>query len=105
MIQHRGPNRSSFLWGRSTRNSRIERLWVDLGAQFVRCWRAFFIRLEDLHMLDSSDARHLWLLHFLFLDQLNIDCEQFQNDWNHHSVSKRGHDQSPLVCHVLILYS
>ncbi|KAG6380631.1 hypothetical protein JVT61DRAFT_4997 [Boletus reticuloceps] len=47
-------------------------------------------------MLDPSDARHLWLLHFLFLDQLNIDCEQFQNDWNHHSVSKRGHDQSPL---------
>ncbi|KAH0834141.1 hypothetical protein J3R83DRAFT_11444, partial [Lanmaoa asiatica] len=71
----------------STRNSRIEHLWVDLGAQFVRCWQAFFTHLEDLHMVDSTDPRHLWLLHFLFLDQINIDCVQFQRDWNHHPVS------------------
>ena len=26
MIQHSGPNRSSFIWGKSARNARIERL-------------------------------------------------------------------------------
>ncbi|KAH0827526.1 hypothetical protein J3R83DRAFT_4239 [Lanmaoa asiatica] len=96
MIEHRGHNRSSFLWGRSTRNSRIERLWVDLGINFVRRWRAFFIRLEDIHMLDVSNAHHLWLLQHLFLGYLNDDCQQFQRDWNHHPISKRGHNQSPL---------
>ncbi|KAH0835633.1 hypothetical protein J3R83DRAFT_9382 [Lanmaoa asiatica] len=96
MIEHRGHNRSSFLWGRSTRNSRIERLWMDLGINFVRRWRAFFIRLEDIHMLDVSNAHHLWLLQHLFLGYLNDNCQQFQRDWNHHPISKQGHNQSPL---------
>ena len=26
--------------------------WIDLGAQFIYCWHAFFIWLEDLHLLD-----------------------------------------------------
>lgn len=100
MIRHRGPNRSSFLWGQSTRNSCIERLWVDVGINFVRCWKAFFIRLEDIHMLDMSNSHHMWLLHHLFLGQLNDDCQQFQLDWNHHPISKRGHNQAPLVCYI-----
>ena len=87
MIQHRGPNRSS-LWGQSTQNSRIERLWVDTGINFVRQWKAFFICLEDIHELDVSNPHHLWLLHYLFLGQLNDDCQQFQYDWNHHPISK-----------------
>ncbi|KAH0826074.1 hypothetical protein J3R83DRAFT_5814 [Lanmaoa asiatica] len=99
MIKHHGHNQSSFLWGRSTRNSRIERLWVDLGINFVRRWKAFFICLEDIHMLDVSNAHHLWLLQHLFLGYLNNDCQQFQRDWNHHPISKRGHNQSPLVHH------
>ncbi|KAI1783456.1 hypothetical protein LXA43DRAFT_871716, partial [Ganoderma leucocontextum] len=27
MIKYRGPNRASFMWGSSTRNTRIERMW------------------------------------------------------------------------------
>ena len=88
--------------GADPQGTHIERLWVDLGVQFVRQQRTFFIRLEDLHLLDSTDPCHLWLRQFLFFDQLNIDCVQFQNDWNHHPVSKQGHDQSPLVCNPLI---
>lgn len=105
MIQHRGPNRSSFMWGKSTSNSRIERLWVDTGIQFVRHWRAFFARLEDIHLLDAHDPCHLWLLQLLFLDELNHDCHQFQQDWNHHPISKHGHNQTPLVCCMPVTYS
>jgi hypothetical protein len=42
MILLRGPNRASFMWGSSTFNTRIERLWVEVGSQFARRWRAFF---------------------------------------------------------------
>ncbi|KIK81260.1 hypothetical protein PAXRUDRAFT_72813, partial [Paxillus rubicundulus Ve08.2h10] len=42
--------------------------------------------------LDPTNTCHLWLFYFLFLDQLNINCVQFQNDWNHHLVSKQGHN-------------
>ncbi|KAJ6470499.1 hypothetical protein C8R45DRAFT_937408 [Mycena sanguinolenta] len=38
MIKHRGTKRASFMWGSSTRNTHIERLWVEVGTQFARRW-------------------------------------------------------------------
>ncbi|KAK6966454.1 hypothetical protein R3P38DRAFT_3337925 [Favolaschia claudopus] len=96
MILHRAPNRTSFMWGSSTHNTRIERLWVEVGTQFARQWRAFFIRLGDLHRLDRTNPGHLWLLHILFLDSPNEDCRVFQEQWNSHPISGRqGNDMSP----------
>ncbi|KAJ6568265.1 hypothetical protein DFH09DRAFT_917831, partial [Mycena vulgaris] len=79
----------------STTNTRIERLWVEVGSQFARRWRGFFYRLEALHGLDRGNPNHLWLIHRLFLDMINNDCERFQAEWNAHPVSGAGHDQSP----------
>ncbi|KAF7351930.1 Integrase catalytic domain-containing protein [Mycena venus] len=95
MIKYRGPNRGSFLWGTSTRNTRVERLWVEVGSQFARPWRGFFLRLERLHGLDRDNPHHLWLLHYLFLDDINKDCDDFRDYWNHHPISGKGHDQTP----------
>ncbi|KAJ7485618.1 hypothetical protein FB451DRAFT_1023495 [Mycena latifolia] len=81
---------------RSTRNTRIERLWVEVGTQFARRWRAFFTRLGRLHHLNRKDPNHLWLLHKLFLAALNLDCREFQEEWNLHPISGRTtNDQSP----------
>ncbi|KAJ6526580.1 hypothetical protein DFH09DRAFT_914043, partial [Mycena vulgaris] len=80
----------------STHNTRIERLWVEVGVQFARRWRAFFTRLGDLHSLDRKNPGHIWLLHRLFLDDINEDCRAFQAQWNLHPISGRGaNDQSP----------
>ncbi|OCB85260.1 hypothetical protein A7U60_g7887 [Sanghuangporus baumii] len=98
MIFLRGENRASFIWGTSTRNTRIERLWVEVGKQFVRRWKAFFQRLEDLHGLDIDNPQHLWLLHKLFLPHINDDCKMFRREWNAHTC--RGSstlNQSPNV--------
>ncbi|KAK7063405.1 hypothetical protein R3P38DRAFT_3301282 [Favolaschia claudopus] len=97
MVMHRGPGRASFMWGSSTRNTRIERLWVEVGTQFARRWRGFFTRLGRLHRLDRKNQSHLWLLHQLFLQEINEDCAEFQDEWNHHPISGRmTSDQSPL---------
>ncbi|KAF8063978.1 hypothetical protein FPV67DRAFT_1419869, partial [Lyophyllum atratum] len=79
----------------STHNTRIERLWVEVGTQFVRRWRGFFFRLERLHNLERNNPQHLWLIHHLFLDTINMDCAAFQAEWNAHPISGEGHDQSP----------
>ncbi|KAJ7658200.1 hypothetical protein DFH06DRAFT_990482, partial [Mycena polygramma] len=80
----------------STRNTRIERLWVEVGTQFARRWRAFFTRLGRLYRLDRKNPSHLWLLHRLFLPDINDDCRDFQDEWNLHPISGRlTNDQSP----------
>lgn len=82
----------------STRNTRIERTWGEVGSQFARCWRAFFTRLETEYFLDVANPAHLWLLTTIFLDDLNADCAQFVQDWNAHAISgTRTNEKSPRV--------
>jgi hypothetical protein len=70
-----------------------------VGTQFARRWRAFFTLLERLHGLNPEKPEHLWLLHLLFLDDLNQDCNAFQDEWNHHPISgKQTRGQAPTVC-------
>lgn len=38
IILLRGINRASFMWGSSTHNTRIERLWVEVGRHFGCPW-------------------------------------------------------------------
>ena len=97
MILLRGSDRGSYLWGSSTHNSCIERMWVEIGTQFACQWRAFFCRLKAYHHLDQSNSHHLWLLHTLLLEQINQDCDQFRQNWNSHPISGKGKNQSPNV--------
>jgi len=101
MVLLRGINRASFMWGSSVFNTRIERLWVEVGKRFVRAWRAFFQRLERLHLLDRKNPTHRWLLHYLFLDAINVDCNAFSDEWNAHPISGAGNNYSPNVSYSL----
>lgn len=103
MILLRGLRRASFMWGPSVFNTRIERLWVEVGRRFVRQWRAFFTRLERSHLLKRNNPHHWWLLHRLFLDQINDDCQSFCEEWNNHPISGPGEGKSPNVRTVLSL--
>jgi hypothetical protein len=102
MILLRGADRGSYLWGSSTHNSRIERMWVEIGTQFARQWRAFFLWLEQYHHLNRTNASHLWLLQTLFLEHINQDCKRFRQDWNSHPLSGKGNggNQSPNVIFI-----
>ncbi|KAJ7574169.1 hypothetical protein C8J56DRAFT_1126361 [Mycena floridula] len=92
-----GVIRDELLVGKlqSTHNTRIERIWVEVGTQYARMWRGFFHRLERLHYLNQRNPVHLWLLQYLFLNEINADCDKFQKEWNAHPISGEGHNKSP----------
>jgi len=105
MILLRGLKRVNFMWGPSVFNTRIECLWVEVGRRFVRRWHAFFIRLEKCHLLERMNPHHRWLLHYLFLDMINEDCQSFCEEWNAHPISGVGGGRSPNVSNYSIITS
>ncbi|KAI0315275.1 hypothetical protein OF83DRAFT_1062411, partial [Amylostereum chailletii] len=86
----RGPDRGSYIWGRSVHNIRIEHLWVDVMARFGAKWKVFFRDLELHHALDVNLDAHIWLLHHLFLPAINMDIQAWSGIWNNHTVARRG---------------
>ena len=80
------PNQGS----RSVHNTRIERLWYDVTHGFGQKWKNFFTDLEAHEHLNPSQPHHIWLLHFLFLDALNEDCQEWVETWNSHVMQIRG---------------
>ena len=105
MILLHGLKHVSFMWGPSVFNTRIEHLWVEVGKQFVHQWHAFFIQLERCHLLERKNQHHHWLLHYLFLDMINEDCQSFCEEWNAHPISGVGGGQSPNVSTYSIITS
>ena len=101
MILLHGINRASFMWGSSVFNTRIERLWVEVGKQFARAWRAFFMHLERLHLLNRKNKKQRWLLHYLFLDAINEDCDKFCLEWNAHPITGKAGGFLPNVTKTL----
>ena len=57
---------------RGVHNIRIEQLWVDVIAQVGATWAEHFQMLEVCHGLDIININHIWLLHYLFLNTINV---------------------------------
>ncbi|KAJ7178252.1 hypothetical protein C8R46DRAFT_1329376 [Mycena filopes] len=80
----------------SVHNVRIERLWADVTAQIGATWAELFILLEVHHGLNINNVYHIWLLHFLFLHQINQQLRFFMESWNQHQIRIRdGPNRSP----------
>lgn len=110
MIEVRGPNRGSYIYGRcvvmseptiiiltkclswlrSVHNTRIERLWFDVTRGFGQVWKNLFVDLETHHGLNPRNQMHIWLLHHLFLNAIRFDAKMWVDGWNSHVMQLSG---------------
>ncbi|PBK96016.1 hypothetical protein ARMGADRAFT_924891 [Armillaria gallica] len=96
MINNRGPSRGSYIFGRSVHNTRIERLWYEVTQDFGLKWKNFFLELEVHHGLDHTNANHIWLIHFLWLEAINTDTQEWAGMWNSHRMTlPQGRPHTP----------
>ena len=85
MLEIKGAETNPVLTGRSVHNQRIERLWVDLGAQVIHYFRDVFHHQESCCNLDPLNELHLFA-HFVFLPRINRMLAEFITAWNHHPM-------------------
>ncbi|KAJ3926141.1 MAG: hypothetical protein NXY57DRAFT_906124 [Lentinula lateritia] len=87
---HNGHHRNS------VQNVRIERLWVDVSHYVSQHWHDAFTALEVHHDLDIQNVNHIWLIHHLFLCQINDSLAFWAESWNSHWVRENnGPSRSP----------
>lgn len=86
---HQPTHRADFII-RSVHNTRIERLWVDVKVQVVSKWANFFSELELRQGLNADNPSHIWLLQYLFLQEINQELQHFQHMWNNHLLRQQG---------------
>jgi hypothetical protein len=78
-------------------NTRSERLWFDLVNDLSHKWQTFFQDLETHHGMNAEAGDHIWLLHYLFLEELNCKLDQWAQGWNHHKMQLKGEEnKSPM---------
>ena len=76
-----------------------------MKAQATTRWTEVFRGLEDNYGLDINNDNHIWLLHVLFLPQINRDLSRFQDGWNNHLIRRQGRSQkSPAELFVMGMY-
>ena len=96
---HQYNNPSCVITGSSTHNERVERLWRDVNRCVTMPFADTFRELEGLGLLDPLNEVDVFCLHNIFLPRINQCLSEFQESWNHHTISTE-HNMTPMQLFV-----
>lgn len=86
---------SSFRYGPSTRNTRIERFWRDLRAMCGQFWMDAFKGMADHGILDTTDNIHFECIRYCFMALVNSDLQNTIRHWNEHRIRRGTNTEGP----------
>ncbi|XP_033124664.1 uncharacterized protein LOC117122989 [Anneissia japonica] len=97
MLDHpkRGPGRSSYITGKSMRNSRIERLGRDVFQAVLSIFQDLFHDMEEDGILVPDNTLHLFCLHYVYRPRINNMLDRFVQSWNHHK-QRTANNRTPI---------
>ena len=106
MLEHpkHGPGRGGMITGRSVHNQRIERLWRDVFESVLYIYYHLFYHMESCGELDSSNAIHLFCLHYVYLPRINRHLDMWKQGYIRHSI-RTANSRSPMWMYILGLLS
>lgn len=91
-------NPKSVLIGPSTKNVRIERLWLTLGQSKIHVWRRLFYSMEREWGLNPDNDIDIWCLHYVYIPRINAELEEWRkrkNDQRNTSDRLRNARRTP----------
>nr|XP_018908196.1 PREDICTED: uncharacterized protein LOC109037829 [Bemisia tabaci] len=83
-----------FIFGPSTHNQRIERLWRDTREKVIDLFKEIFMHLESNGVLDTDNMLDIFCLHYCYLSRIQRDLDLFVETWNNHSL-RTLHGKTP----------
>lgn len=90
----RGLLNSTFLYGRSTSNQRIESWWSKFPLFGMQSWKDHFKELEDFGIIDVSSEMDIQCIRFCYLNLLRGELELIRTQWNTHTIRPNSTNES-----------
>ena len=86
---------TTYLYGKSTSNQRIESWWSRFPAMGMSAWMNHFHELELHGIIDTSSKLHIELIRYCYMDLLRTELLKVQITWNTHHIRPVASSRSP----------
>ena len=86
---------TTFLYGRSTANQRIECWWSKFGSRGMTTWIEHFKAIVAAGIIDTSNDLDIDCCRFCYMPLLRVELDEIKMLWNTHHIRTSRNQASP----------